>query len=169
MGEHFFLIPPAVGDDYNCKEGHPFLQVTYWRGVLNGFIFSHTTHLPGNRWEIPTSAAIANIAIEPPKCVMTCVTKVWLPQCMSGWMTSLCHVLVINFHTLMEILVKTVKINLKNISLLFDMGTYAYLLNCLFHIFEKGLFVFERSIFDNKVIILLQEWIQFLISFTRKL
>ena len=100
---------------------------------------------------------------------MTCVTKVWLPQCMSGWMTSLCHVLVINFHTLMEIPVKTVKINLKNISLLFDMGTYAYLLNCLFHIFEKGLFVFERSIFDNKVIILLQEWIQFLIRFTRKL
>ena len=77
--------------------------------------------------------------------------------------------LVINFHTLMVIPVQTVKINLKHISLLFDMGTYAYLLNCLFHILEKGLFVFERSIFDNKVIILLQEWIQFLISFTRKL
>ena len=49
--------------------------------------------------------------------------------------------LVINFHTLMVIPVQTVKINLKHISLLFDMGTYAYLL----------------------------EWIQFLIRFTRKL
>ena len=70
MGEHFFLIPPAVGDDYNCKEGHPFLQITYWNGVLNGFIFSHTTHLEGNRWEIPSSEAIDGpIAIEAPKCV----------------------------------------------------------------------------------------------------
>ena len=28
-----------------------------------------TTHLPGNRWEIPSSEAIGQISIEPPKCV----------------------------------------------------------------------------------------------------
>ena len=69
MGEHFFLLPPAVGDDYNCDEGSPFVQITYWEGALTGFIMSHSAHLPGNRYEIPTAAAIANIAIDPPKCV----------------------------------------------------------------------------------------------------
>jgi len=69
MGEHFFLIPPNVGDDYNCDEGHTFLQILYWQGNLNGFIFSHSAHLEGSRWEIPTAAAISNIAIGQPKCV----------------------------------------------------------------------------------------------------
>ena len=69
MGEHFFLLPPNVGDDYNCDEGHTFLQILYWQGNLNGFIFSHSAHLEGPRWEIPTAEAISNIAIGQPTCV----------------------------------------------------------------------------------------------------
>ena len=70
MGEHFFPMPPAAGDDYDCNEGIPLMQVTYWRGVLNGFIFSHFADLPGNRWEKPVTSVIPLIANEPPKCLM---------------------------------------------------------------------------------------------------
>jgi len=71
MGEHFFPMPPAAGDDYDCNEGMPLMQVTYWRGVLNGFIFSHFADLPGNRWEKPSDpSAIGLIANEPPKCLL---------------------------------------------------------------------------------------------------
>ena len=69
MGEHFFPFPPAAGDDYDCNDVAPF-QAVYWRGVLNGFIFSHFADLPGNRWEKPVSSAIGLIANEPPKCLM---------------------------------------------------------------------------------------------------
>jgi len=70
MGEHFFPIPPAVGDDFDCSTPPTLFQVVYWKGVLNGFIFSHIADLPGNRWEKPSSAPLGLILDGPPKCLL---------------------------------------------------------------------------------------------------
>ena len=70
MGEHFFPMPPAAGDDFDCSDGMPLFQVTYWRGVLNGLVFSHFANLPSSRYEHPPSSAIPLIANEPPKCML---------------------------------------------------------------------------------------------------
>ena len=72
MGEHFFPIPPAAGDDYNCKEGMPLMQVIYSGGALTGFVFTHIADLPSSRYEKPHEIlpAIPLIADKPPQCLL---------------------------------------------------------------------------------------------------
>lgn len=66
MGDHYMQFDYTP--DQACDAPLP-VQILYDGGVINGFVWQHVGHFPGDKWEHPDMKAISFIVDRPPTCL----------------------------------------------------------------------------------------------------